>query len=86
MEFLKKNRVRWNFTTVFGFKKTVLDRIPGYKRTVLKEECLYIVKATLANLSEFKEGILRKNVLLKLGKHPLIFLLVVIVVPIPNGK
>ena len=39
--FLKKNRVRWNFNTVFGFKKTVLDRIPGYKRMVLKEECLY---------------------------------------------
>ena len=36
-----KNRVRWNFNTVFGFKKNVLDRIPGYKRTVLKEECLY---------------------------------------------
>ena len=42
LEFLKKNRVRWNFNTVFGFKKTVLDRIPGYKRNMLKEECLYM--------------------------------------------
>ena len=41
-EFLKKNRVRWNFKTVFGFKKNVLVRILGYKRTVLKEECLYM--------------------------------------------
>ena len=56
--FLKKNRVRWNFNTVFGFKKTVLDRIPGYKRTVLKEECLYkIQKDPLDNklsTSDFK--------------------------------
>ena len=44
LEFLMKNRVRWNFNTVLGFKKNVLDRILGYKRTVLQEECLYIPK------------------------------------------
>ena len=27
---------------VLVFKKTVLDRIPRYKRTALKEECLYV--------------------------------------------
>ena len=35
-----KNRVRWNFNAVFGLEKTALDRIPRYRRTTLKEECL----------------------------------------------
>ena len=37
-----KYRVRWKNNAVFSLEKTVLDRIPLYKRTVLKEECLYI--------------------------------------------
>ena len=36
-----KYRVRWKNNAVFSLEKTVLDRIPLYKRTVLKEECLY---------------------------------------------
>ena len=40
--FFLKNRVRWKFTTVFGLEKTALDRIPLYRRTALKEECLYL--------------------------------------------
>ena len=37
-----KNRVRWRFSAVLWLEKTALDRIPRYKRTALKEECLYI--------------------------------------------
>ena len=36
-----KYRVRWKNNAVFSLEKTVLDRIPLYNRTVLKEECLY---------------------------------------------
>jgi len=36
-----KYRVRWKNNAVFSLEKTVLNRIPLYKRTVLKEECLY---------------------------------------------
>ena len=35
-----KNRVRWKFNAVLGLEKTALDRMPRYKRTALKEECL----------------------------------------------
>ena len=37
-----KNHVRWKFNAVFGPEKTALDRIPRYRRTALKEECLYL--------------------------------------------
>ena len=37
-----KYRVRWKSNAIFSLEKTVLDRIPLYKRTVLNEECLYI--------------------------------------------
>ena len=42
-QFPKKNRVRQKNNTVFGLEKTVLDRIPCYRRTGLKEECLYLL-------------------------------------------
>ena len=42
-----KNRVRWKYSAVFGLEKTVLDRIPRYSRTVLKEECLYLLEIEL---------------------------------------
>ena len=32
---------------VLVFKKTVLDRIPHYKRTALKEECLHYIQPNL---------------------------------------
>ena len=35
------NRVRWSFDAVFRLEKTAVDTIPLYRRTVLKEECLY---------------------------------------------
>ena len=41
LDFFEKNRVRWKFNTVFGLEKTTVDRIPRYRRTALKEECLY---------------------------------------------
>ena len=36
-----KYRVRWKNNAVFSLEKNVLDRIPLYRRTVLKEDCLY---------------------------------------------
>ena len=42
-----KNRVRQKNNAVLVFKKTVLDRIPRYKRTALKEEWLYIESGIL---------------------------------------
>ena len=40
--FSEKNCVRWKFNAVLGLEKTPLDRIPGYRRTALKEECLLL--------------------------------------------
>ena len=42
LDFFWKKRVRWKFSAVFGLEKTALDRIPRYRRTALKEECLYL--------------------------------------------
>ena len=38
-----KNHVRSKNDAFFLLKTNALDRILGYKRTVLKEECLYIL-------------------------------------------
>ena len=40
--FFIKNSVRWKFNAVFGLEVTALDKIPRYRRTALKEECLYV--------------------------------------------
>ena len=61
--FFWKKRVRWKFKGVFGLEKTALDRIPRYRRTALKEECLY--------MKTFWSNMTAKLVALKLCRVPL---------------
>ena len=35
-------KIRYKYNAVLVFKKTALNRIPHFKRTALKEKCLYI--------------------------------------------
>ena len=51
----EKKHVRWKNNAVLMVIKTALDRIPCYKRTALKEECLYVLWL------EFLEKVLSQN-------------------------
>ena len=64
-----KYRVRWKNNAVFSLEKTVLDRIPLYKRTVLKDECLYITEITfffklVSNMMKFLKNMTENDAIL----------------------
>ena len=60
-----KYRVRWKNNAVFSLEKNVLDRIPLYKRTVLKEECLYFIPEKHGHAQHHVELTIYKDVLCK---------------------